>query len=125
VIKLLIDEWLTPDLPDIARGRWIEANHVSRIGLTSAPDWSLVEFAVRSDFAFVTNNARDYRRLFSKVDLHPGLLIILPQSSHFPQVTLFRKLLDYLDSRLDTVSQLIEVDDAGRITVTTWSNIKT
>lgn len=123
--KLLIDECLTPDLADIARARWIEANHVSRMGLTSAPDWSLVEFAVRSDSAFVTNNARDYRRLHRKVDLHPGLLIVLPQGRHFQQVALFRKLLDYLDSRPDIVNQLVEIDEAGQVTVTPWSNINT
>ena len=89
------------------RGRWIESNHVSRIGLTSAPDWTLVELAIRSDFAFVMNNARDCRRLYKKVDLHPGLLIILPQGRHFQQVALFRKLLDHLDSHPDLVISLL------------------
>jgi predicted nuclease of predicted toxin-antitoxin system len=123
VIKLLIDECLTPDLADIARARWIEASHVARIGYKSAPDWSLVEFAVRSDFGSVTNNARDYRRLYQKVDLHPGLLIIVPQGRHHQQVALFRKLLDYLESSPDIVNQLVEIDDAGHVTVTPWSNV--
>ena len=83
-----------------------------------------MDFAVRSDFAFVTNNARDYRRLYKRVDLHPGLLIIVPQGHHDQQVALFRKLLDYLETIPDIVNQLVEIDEAGHVTVTPWSNVK-
>jgi predicted nuclease of predicted toxin-antitoxin system len=123
VIKLLIDECLTPDLVDIARARWIEAAHVSRIGYTSAADWALVEFALQADFAFVTNNARDFRRLYKRVELHPGLLIIVPQGRYELQISLFRKILDHIESHPDTVNRLIEIDESGRVTVTPWSKV--
>ncbi|MEX2319560.1 MAG: DUF5615 family PIN-like protein [Bauldia sp.] len=122
MIKLLIDECLTPDLVDIARARWIEANHVSRIGRASSPDWRLVEFALEADVAFVTNDARDFRRLYSRIDLHPGLLIILPQGNYRQQMRLFRILLDYVEEHPDLVNQLIEIDEGGRVIATAWPN---
>lgn len=34
---------------------------------------------IEEDFTFVTNNARDFRKLYAKEDLHAGLVIIVPQ----------------------------------------------
>lgn len=34
---------------------------------------------VADDYTFVTNNARDFRKLYAKEALHAGLLIIVPQ----------------------------------------------
>jgi len=33
---------------------------------------------VKEEFVFVTNNARDFKRLVEKSALHPGLVIIVP-----------------------------------------------
>jgi predicted nuclease of predicted toxin-antitoxin system len=123
VIKLLIDECLSPDLADIARGRWIEASHVTRIGKTSYPDWRIAELALSTDCGLVTNNARDFRRFYKRLELHPGLLILVPQGRYQQQIALFRKLLDYLESNPDIVNQLVEVDAAGVVTVTPWARV--
>jgi len=37
---------------------------------------------------------------------------------------LFRKLLEYLESFPDIVNQLVEIDAAGNVTATPWSNVK-
>jgi hypothetical protein len=39
------------------------------------------------------------------------------------KVDLSRKPLDYLESRPDVINQLIEIDEAGNVTVTPWSNV--
>lgn len=124
MIKLLVDECLTPDLVDIARARWIETAHVSRIGRASAPDWKLVQFAIEADYVLVTNNARDFKRLYKRIEIHPGLLIIVPQGGYALQIVLFEKVLDYIEAHPDTVNQLLEIDAAGRITVTPWISVE-
>lgn len=34
---------------------------------------------VAEDFTFVTNNTRDFRKLYAKEEFHAGLVIIVPQ----------------------------------------------
>ena len=121
MIKFLIDECLTPDLVDVARARWIEAEHIARIGRASSPDWRIVELALDGDYALVTNNARDFRRFYKGLEIHPGLLILLPQGRYQQQIALFRKVLDHIDTHPDIVNQLVEVDAAGVITVMPWA----
>jgi len=41
-------------------------------------DHSLRELALREEFVFVTNNAGDFRKLMGEAELHPGLIVILP-----------------------------------------------
>lgn len=48
-------------------GRWVSPA-VSR-------DWHIIA----DDLTLVTNNARDFRRLFAREPLHAGLVIIVPQ----------------------------------------------
>ncbi len=122
VIRLHIDECLTPDLVDVARARWIEANHVSRVGRAGAQDWQVVNFAITTDHDLVTNNARDFRRLYRRTDVHPRLVIMIPQGRAADQISLFRKVLDYIESHPDIVNRLVEIDHDGRPTVTPWSS---
>jgi predicted nuclease of predicted toxin-antitoxin system len=121
LIKFLIDECLTPELASVSRARWIEADHVARVGKSSAADWQVVGFALAGDYVLVTNNAKDFKRLYRKVDVHPGLVIILPQGRAVNQVTLFEKVLDHLEENPDIVNALVEIETDGRITVSRWS----
>ena len=123
MIKFLIDECLTPDLVDVARARWIAAEHIARIGKSSSPDWRIVELALDGDYALVTNNARDFRRLYKGLEVHPGLLILIPQGRHQQQIALFRKVLDHFETHPDIVNQLVEIDAAGVITVMAWARV--
>ncbi len=34
---------------------------------------------VAEDYTFVTNNARDFRKLYGNEEIHAGLVIIVPQ----------------------------------------------
>ena len=122
MIRLLVDECLTPDLVDVARARWIEADHVAWLGRSGSQDWRILNLAISADYTLVTNNARDFRRLYREADLHPGLVIILPQGRATDQIALFRKVLDYLERQSDIVNQLIEIGRDGQITATPWSS---
>ena len=77
-VKFLIDECLQTSLVKVATDRLYEAYHVTHPGLTGVKDYELMSRVRREDLTLVTNNAIDFRRLFEKEQLHPGLVILVP-----------------------------------------------
>lgn len=78
-MRFLIDECLHASLVATAEARGHEAWHVNWLGLSGETDWNLMLRVIADDFTFVTNNAADFRRLYARVPLHAGLVIIVPQ----------------------------------------------
>jgi predicted nuclease of predicted toxin-antitoxin system len=76
VIRLLIDEHLSPRLVKWLAERGIHAQHVAHLGLAGAADPEVWRYAFAHDFAVVTMNARDFLRLATGVPLHPGLIVL-------------------------------------------------
>jgi predicted nuclease of predicted toxin-antitoxin system len=91
-VKFLIDECLHTSLVAVAQIRGHEANHVNWLGLSGETDWDLMPRIVGEDFTFVTNNAKDFRKLYAKEPVHPGLVIIVPQVAPEKQRELFDAL---------------------------------
>ncbi len=77
-MRFLIDECLHESLVGVAHGSGFEAIHVNHLGLSGKPDWELAERIVADEFTFVTNNRVDFIRLFRKMELHAGLIVIVP-----------------------------------------------
>jgi predicted nuclease of predicted toxin-antitoxin system len=76
-VKLLIDECLSPDLVEMALAHGhLEATHVTRLGLTSAKDWTIARRAVDDGFVFVTNNTVDFLALYGREGLYAGLICL-------------------------------------------------
>ena len=99
-----------------AHERGYDAAHVNYIGLLGFSDRSLLPQIVGGDFTFVTNNRRDFLRLFKHVDVHAGLLIIVPSVKHREQIALFLTALDAIEARApDLVNELVEVDRDGNV----------
>ena len=65
--RLLIDECLSQSLLAVAKARGLPADHVVWLGKGGMKDWSLVSFALDNDYAFVTNNWRDFPREYAPV----------------------------------------------------------
>jgi predicted nuclease of predicted toxin-antitoxin system len=78
-VRFLIDECLHTSLVRVAEERGHEARHVNWLGLSGEIDWNLMLRIVAEDFIFVTNNARDFRKLYGRQRLHAGLIVIVPQ----------------------------------------------
>jgi predicted nuclease of predicted toxin-antitoxin system len=108
-MRFLIDECLTVELVSEAGQEGHEACHLVRIGKAGWLDWHIVPFAIKSDFILVTNNASDFRRLYGKQPIHPGLVIILPNVERPTQRRLFRKALTELGAVGDLVNRVLEV----------------
>jgi len=108
-VKFLVDECLHTSLVAVAEARGHEANHVNWLGLSGETDWDLMPRIIAEDFTFVTNNARDFRKLYAREELHAGLLIIVPQVAPDRQRELFDALIDELGEEAGFVNEVIEI----------------
>ncbi|HXN84573.1 MAG TPA: DUF5615 family PIN-like protein [Candidatus Binataceae bacterium] len=114
-MRFLIDECLSTSLLQTAYDAGHGAQHVTRLGKSGASDQELVGYAGEQDLIIVTNNARDFRKLMETADIHPGLLIIVPNVVSSAQRKLFDKALAWIkrQSLMDLVNQVVEVDFDG------------
>jgi predicted nuclease of predicted toxin-antitoxin system len=111
-VRLLIDECLHTSLVKVANDRLYEAYHVVHLGMSGLKDHELM-FRIRDeDFTLVTNNAIDFRRLFRKEQVHPGLVILVPNVPPAIQRALLGTVLDYIGDR-DLVNRAVEVNLTG------------
>lgn len=107
-MRFLIDECLHTSLVAVATDRGHEASHVVWLGLGGTADWDLMPRILDDDFCFVTNNAADFRRLYADLQLHAGLVILVPQVAPTMQRELFSVLLDQLDDE-ELINEAIEI----------------
>lgn len=111
-MRFLIDECLHKGLVKVAHSAGYEAYNVVDLGKAGAKDYQLREIIVREELVFVTNNAKDFKRLFEKTELHPGLVIIVPNVRPAVQDELLRSALEEIAKLPFLVNRVIEV----------WSN---
>jgi predicted nuclease of predicted toxin-antitoxin system len=107
-MRFLIDECLHESLVGVAHGAGFEATHVNHLGLSGKPDWELAKRIVEDEFTFVTNNRVDFIRLFGKMELHAGLVIIIPNAVPLLQRVLFEAAILYLAGK-ELINSAIEV----------------
>lgn len=118
--RFLIDECLTPDLVAAAKAAGYDATHVTFLGRAGAADWTLLRMALDGDYVLVTNNASDFRALYRRADLHPGLIIIVPQVPRMEQISLFRIALEVIETRSDIINTVIVIAMDGSVSFETW-----
>jgi predicted nuclease of predicted toxin-antitoxin system len=109
-VRFLIDECLHTSLTDVASKGGHEAHHVTRRGLSGFKDHQLREVVLREEFVFVTNNARDFRKLMGESELHAGLIVILPNVTPALQGELFQRALVEVSKLPDMMNKVVEID---------------
>jgi hypothetical protein len=97
----------------LAHALGIDATHVNHFGLSGQPDWVSAQRIVKDEFTFVTNNRADFIELFGRIDLHPGLIIVVPNVVPVLQRALLRAALQYSAGR-DLLNTVIEVSLEGK-----------
>jgi predicted nuclease of predicted toxin-antitoxin system len=112
-IKFLIDECLHESLVGVAHRAGAMAAHVNYLGLSGKPDWAVAQRIKADEFTFVTNNRADFIRLFAKMELHLGLIILIPNAVPALQQILFQAAIDHAGQR-DLFNTVIEVTLDGR-----------
>jgi predicted nuclease of predicted toxin-antitoxin system len=108
-VRFLIDECLHTSLVEIANDAGYEAHHVVHRGWAGFEDHELRPIILREAFVFVTNNGRDFLELLGKVELHPGLVVIVPNEKPPVQRDMFRVALQTAISMPSTVNKVIEI----------------
>ena len=112
VRKFLFDEQLTPDLVADAIAHGHEAVCVRDIGWVGLRDDVLVNRAFEKDYILVTENVRDFRKLLSNVELHPGLICFQSLDNRFNatrQRSMFNAALKFLENKGDLVNLELEM----------------
>lgn len=122
--SLLIDECLHPGLVAIAKERGILADFGPHIGKSGWQDHNLVRFAIDNDYVIVSNNRRDFLKLYMQLELHGGLIILVPRAHRATLDELFVRALDRLAlSNSDIMNQLVEVLLDGTVHVRDWNAV--
>jgi predicted nuclease of predicted toxin-antitoxin system len=120
-VRFFIDECLSPQLAIRLNntGRH-DAVHPLHVGRRGEPDHRVLAWCIVEDRIMVTENARDFRRLVGKTELHPGL-IILPSVDREGTWTLLQATVAFLESRGDPmqtmVNHVLEVQESGELTL--------
>ena len=107
--RFLIDENMSPALTEIARTAGFEAMHVNYLGLRTNTDWELLKVIEEHDWVLVTNNAIEFRGRYREIELHPGVVFLLPAVPRREQVRLFEAALDYVRIYPDLVNVALDV----------------
>ena len=83
----------------------------------------MASYALENDYVFVTNNRRDFLKEYAKINLHSGLIIIVPDTKRADQQRLFVKVLDVVSMRNDyLLNKLIEVLLDGSVHIKDWTS---
>jgi predicted nuclease of predicted toxin-antitoxin system len=120
-VNFLIVECLHTSLVEVAAARGREATHVNYRRLGGVQDWNLMAPIREGEFTFVTNNAKDFRRLYAQEDIHAGLVILIPNVPPTQQRALFDAVLDDLAAAPGLINEALEVRvTEGEIEITRY-----
>lgn len=120
--RFLIDENLSPALVEPARIRGFEAMHVNHLGLRTETDWDLLKIISEQDWVLVTNNAIEFRGRYGTIELHPGVIFLVPAVRRPAQVQLFETALVHIEAHPDMVNRALDVtfDLSGQIVLISY-----
>ena len=121
MLRILIDENLSPSLTADAQQKGFLCSHVNHLGKTGTTDWKLKRVILEGDWTFVTNNSTDFRGPanepgssgeYADVRLHAGLVCIdAPFGLNMDlQRQIFGLILDDLAKNGDLTNQVLQVD---------------
>jgi hypothetical protein len=77
--------------------------------------------AAERNHVFVTNNRRDFLRLYAQLEVHNGSIVIVPAVDTEEQIRLFGIALDAAERQDSLINLLIEVHTDGSVDVRTWA----
>ncbi len=115
--RLFIDECLSPKLARVinTEGTGYAVHPLDQGGRGQRDDEVLAR-ALAEDLIIVTENARDFRKLVGRADIHPGL-IILPNLDFATGKALLDRAIGFLRGKGDPmrvmVNHVLEVDADG------------
>src|SRR4051812_42644176 len=116
-MKFLIDECLSVKLAETANNRGFVAYHVVYRNWSGMKDPEVQQKLLEEELILVTNNRDDFLKLIQKVELHPGLVVIIENARRAQQVAHFNAALDVLEGMTSVINKVVEVSPDETITV--------
>jgi predicted nuclease of predicted toxin-antitoxin system len=120
-MRLFIDECMSPKLVSAIFAFGHYAEHPRDVGIRGATDYDVLARCLGRDLTVVTHNARDFRKLVGRTDLHPGL-IIMEEAEFAISLQLIKAVIDYVEHASGTerpdgymINRVIEIDITGKI----------
>ncbi len=107
--RFLVDENLSVLLPETAHARGYEATHINHHGLHQSKDWDILKVVEEEYWTLVTNNAIEFRGRFQRIEVHPGVVFLIPAVPRTLQIELFSAALDVIDGLSDMVNTALDV----------------
>jgi predicted nuclease of predicted toxin-antitoxin system len=114
-MKFLVDECLSVKLPTVAHDAGHEAYHVVHLSWGGFADWQLLRKAREMNYTFVTTNATDFKKLYSREELHTGLILLPGELKLCTQCAVFKLAIEEIASG-HLINSVLEVSLEG------WSN---
>jgi predicted nuclease of predicted toxin-antitoxin system len=101
-LAFLIDENLSPSLAEMAQERGFRAMHATWAELSGRKDHQVASYAAKSNMILVTNDLSDFRRIYKRKKLHPGIIFLgvveRDQMDREAQRHMFEQALDQAES---------------------------
>ncbi len=103
---------------DTAAAFGYAAFHVAHRGWAAEADPQVLRHVMDEDLTLVTNNWIDFRPMLERLELHPGVVVILPNVRRERLVELFSAALAAIhehDPPLDMINTVLQVDADGMV----------
>ena len=119
-MRLLLDECVSPRVADPLNEEGHFVTPLRNLGELGKPDYKVLRRCIDEDAVLVTQDARDFRILVAREEIHPGLLI-LPNLDGQQTERLLRQAIEYLDRCGDPmdvmVNHVLEITAAGSLSI--------
>jgi len=120
VIRLLLDENISPALVRLLADIAVYSQSVPHVGLAGRADHAIWRYALDHDFAVVTTNAQDFIALLN-VPVHPGLIVLRESGlSRQEQWEWLRPVIEHVKKSGDEdflLNKLIEITGVGQFKI--------
>jgi hypothetical protein len=124
-VKLWFLEDLSPTLVKTANEHGLAATCNRDRGVLGHKDPQPRQLVQGEGYVFVTDNASDFRPMYGRDEIHPGLIVMPGGDGRARQQELLSAIIDWIESAADNVGQspadfmvntLAEIDSTGRCT---------
>ena len=119
-MRLFLDECVSPRIATPLNAKGHVVTTLRDVGGLGEPDYKVLRRCIDGDYVLVTQDARDFRNLIGREEIHPGL-IILPNLDLPRTETLLRQAIDYLKGRGDPmdlmVNRILEMAEDGSLRI--------
>jgi predicted nuclease of predicted toxin-antitoxin system len=117
VVKLLLDENISPAAAVALASDGVDAWHVRDRGLEGTTDHELLDRAYQEDRILVTLNVGDFEKLVRERELHAGVVLIERAGLlRDEQIELMKSVAAALADHGDLINQVLRVAEDGAMT---------